>query len=370
MMRVMLVSNLRVESRFANGAQGRLLYWSPDPKGNVPVPAYHNDLVLRFVKESSLQKREMIADVDHIDVEAREETLVGIRGNYALYQLPVVPAYALTIHKTQALSIKHDVLGCLEGVFALGQTYVLVSRVTDPQHLKFVGLPPRDLLDDVAASVAAAGLDVNKFFEEACAVTGEFQYAAAAKDRWTENVAERLRPRLEGERTIPTILRTLEEILNPQKCAMKVICRVLDWMDRVDEAASQGLPKPPLEGRDGQPLFPQDDDPWWLTDVQKRQATEGEKPEINLQDILEDGPLMEDNAPDKMADLLNRAKDAEDWTEDSDATSSGPDDADAPVVSLETAMRQRDILGTTPRVASNIRRPQHERGYCAWTLSE
>ena len=30
-----------------------------------------------------------------------------------MLQLPLVPAYALTVHKTQALSIKHLVLGCV-----------------------------------------------------------------------------------------------------------------------------------------------------------------------------------------------------------------------------------------------------------------
>ena len=54
----------------------------------------------------------------------------------------------LQVHKTQALSIKHLVLGCLEGVFALGQVYVLVSRVTDPKNFSLVGIPPRDLVED------------------------------------------------------------------------------------------------------------------------------------------------------------------------------------------------------------------------------
>ena len=34
--------------------------------------------------------------------------------------------YALTIHKTQAMSIAYLVRGCLEGIFAQGQVYVLV----------------------------------------------------------------------------------------------------------------------------------------------------------------------------------------------------------------------------------------------------
>ena len=92
-----------------------------------------------------------------MDLGARQENLHA-RGEPILLQLCVVPAYSLTVletalltvgcvvclylfmrfqrkktltlqvHKTQALSIKHLVLGCLEGVFALGQVYVLVPK--------------------------------------------------------------------------------------------------------------------------------------------------------------------------------------------------------------------------------------------------
>jgi len=79
-------------------------------------------------------------DVDHVDVQARQETLTKCQGQPVLVQLPLVPSYALTVHKTQALSIKHAVRGCLEGVFAMGQIYVMFSRVTDPQNLELVGL--------------------------------------------------------------------------------------------------------------------------------------------------------------------------------------------------------------------------------------
>ena len=61
------------------------------------------------------EKREMLPDIDHVDVTARQETLGPSQGQPALLQLPIVPSYALTVHKTQALSIKHIVRGCLEG---------------------------------------------------------------------------------------------------------------------------------------------------------------------------------------------------------------------------------------------------------------
>ena len=51
-------------------------------------------------------------------------------------------ATLIYVNQVQALTIKTKVHGCLEGVFALGQVYVLISRVTDPTHLELVGIPP------------------------------------------------------------------------------------------------------------------------------------------------------------------------------------------------------------------------------------
>ena len=91
--------------------QGRLLHWRPESVQNKKaLPASYPGLLARFAKETSLSKREMFPDIDHMDVMARQETITSIRGEPVLLQLPVVPCYALTVHKTQALSIKHLVL--------------------------------------------------------------------------------------------------------------------------------------------------------------------------------------------------------------------------------------------------------------------
>ena len=103
------------------------------------------------------------------------------------------------MHKTQALSIKHIVRGCLEGVFACGQVYVLISRVTDPQNLHLIGLPPRDLLPEVCHAWSAAGYDVVECLRLACDVTNEFQYVPEGGDAW----ADRIRPRYQTQRSIP-----------------------------------------------------------------------------------------------------------------------------------------------------------------------
>ena len=114
-----LTSNLAVDQRFANGTQGRVMYWHPKKTENqrLALPASHPDIMARFLKETSVNKQELFPDVDHIDVQVRPETLRS-RDEPVILQLPLVPCYALTIHKTQSLSVKHIVRGCLEGVFA------------------------------------------------------------------------------------------------------------------------------------------------------------------------------------------------------------------------------------------------------------
>ena len=101
---------------FSPAGQGRLFYWNPGfVDGKKALPSSHPELLARFAKEASVTKTELFPDIDTLDVVARQEAL-QFRGGPQLLQLPLVPAYALTIHKTQALSIKHRANGCLEAV--------------------------------------------------------------------------------------------------------------------------------------------------------------------------------------------------------------------------------------------------------------
>ena len=235
-----------------------------------------------------MHKREMYPDIDHIDVTARQESL-AVRGEPILLQLPLNPCYSLTIHKTQALSIKHLVLGCLEGVFALGQVYVLFSRVTIPHNCQLVGIPPKDLIDAVAEALPAAGFDVDACFKRAATVTGEWVYTPGDGP-----VSARITPKWSAERNIPLKCRTLAEVLNPQPQASTVIRNLLGWIDRVDTASQHGTPRPSFSTLEGEDIFP--DDPWWLTDVQKRAV-----PEEESEPGDEDGPPSDDGQADDAA---------------------------------------------------------------------
>ena len=117
LMRVMMVANLSLANRFANGTQGRVLYWNPEdaPRQKAGVLASHPELMARFAKESSMRKTELLPDVDFLDVTPRPEQLTSVAFNPLMVQLPLQPCYGLTVHKSQAMSIKHFVRGCLEG---------------------------------------------------------------------------------------------------------------------------------------------------------------------------------------------------------------------------------------------------------------
>ena len=98
------------------------------------------------------------------------------------------------------------------------QVYVLISRVTDPKNFYLIGVPPRDLIEDVAAALIAEGIDVDQFFENACKVTGEWEY-----DRSKARLVDRFQQKFCNERSVPLKWRTLAEMLNPQPEAMVII---------------------------------------------------------------------------------------------------------------------------------------------------
>ena len=82
-----------------------------------------------------MAKAELFPDIDTLDVVARQEAL-KTRGEPQMLQLPLVPAYALTIHKTQALSIKHRVNGCLEATeLSWHKSWLVLAWFRCPGHL-------------------------------------------------------------------------------------------------------------------------------------------------------------------------------------------------------------------------------------------
>ena len=142
------------------------------------------------------------------------------------------------------------VRGCIEGVFAQGQVYVLISRVTDPSNLQLVGLPPKDLLDAVMAGWAAAALDAIECLRNAVSVTKDWVYDPDPSLAYHQ----RIKPRRKSEKLVSVKWRNLEEILNPQPRAQEVIHKLLNWIARnpAEKAAERGWQSRIYEATGGQ----------------------------------------------------------------------------------------------------------------------
>ena len=133
---------------------------------------------------------------------------------------------------------------------------MLVSRVIDPSLFAAVGLPPEDLLEEIARAWAAKGYDVDEILKRAASVTGEWTYQpATSHEEQCTSVRARLTPTYEEQRRVPLRLKKLQDILNPQPETAAVLGGLLDWIARADAAAQRGEAKPPRTRSDGQPLF-------------------------------------------------------------------------------------------------------------------
>ena len=60
-------------------------------------------------------------------------------------QFPITAASAITIHKSQGLTLKHVVTDVGNTVFSCGQAYVVLSRVTSLDGLYLINFDPRSV---------------------------------------------------------------------------------------------------------------------------------------------------------------------------------------------------------------------------------
>ena len=106
---------------FVNGERGRL--------------EYIDDEFLIIKKSDGVLIRLERYDFELIDMEVKEEGVVDNVSLATLSQFPIKLAYAVTIHKSQGMSI--DNLICnVDNIFAPSQFYVAISRATNPKSLK------------------------------------------------------------------------------------------------------------------------------------------------------------------------------------------------------------------------------------------
>ncbi len=110
---VMMIKNTHQKEGVINGSLGIIRDFSP--KKNYPIVEFANNKILTISPEEwNLEKFDH--DTKTIKIEA------------SISQIPLILAWAITIHKSQGLTL--DKISCdLSNVFSPGQSYVAISRV-------------------------------------------------------------------------------------------------------------------------------------------------------------------------------------------------------------------------------------------------
>lgn len=121
---VMCVANLDMNSEtpICNGSQGVIINFTPD---NNPVVEFKNGVVRTM--EPHIWQSETIPSV-------------------AIKQIPLILAWAITIHKSQGATLDHAEIDIGRGIFECGQTYVALSRVKSLDGLYLRSFDPNKIL--------------------------------------------------------------------------------------------------------------------------------------------------------------------------------------------------------------------------------
>ena len=116
---VMCIANIDIEGTNAivNGSQGIVI----DIKDDLPIVKFKNGEI-RIIKEH-LWKSEIIAGI-------------GIK------QIPLIHAWAITIHKAQGLTLESAQIDIGQNIFECGQTYVALSRLVSLEGLYLIAFCP------------------------------------------------------------------------------------------------------------------------------------------------------------------------------------------------------------------------------------
>lgn len=119
---VMLLRNLRPEDGLSNGTRFLILQMLP------------NVIVVRIISESH---RGEVCFIPRLELTNTDITLPFILKRH---QFPIIPAYAMTINKSQGQTIERVGLYLKDVVFAHGQLYVAMSRCHSKENIKVIFL--------------------------------------------------------------------------------------------------------------------------------------------------------------------------------------------------------------------------------------
>ena len=126
------------EGRWCNGTIGKVTRLEPD---RVFV-ALENDEEVEVLNE-------IWENMQYTYNEKEKKVEEKVLGTFI--QIPIKPAWALTVHKSQGLTFNHVVIDFVGGAFTGGQTYVALSRCTSLEGITLLKpLSERDIIVNLA----------------------------------------------------------------------------------------------------------------------------------------------------------------------------------------------------------------------------
>ena len=99
--------------------------------------------------EEMLVEREIWENMQYTYNEKEKKVEEKVLGSFS--QIPIKPAWALTVHRSQGLTFNHVVIDFAGGAFTGGQTYVALSRCTSMEGITLLKpLSERDIIVNMA----------------------------------------------------------------------------------------------------------------------------------------------------------------------------------------------------------------------------
>ncbi|ROV95811.1 hypothetical protein VSDG_05205 [Cytospora chrysosperma] len=159
-MPVVLLANLNLDKGLCNGSQGEIIGWTAPPRstpdeaagratygaGAGSYAALKQAQIAAFEKEVDPAVWPIVRFTNGVQCTICAECVVNELGDEKPYslicrtQIPLTPAWALSIHKAQGMTLDRVKVD-LSRAFSEGQVYVALSRATSLQGLKVVGDP-------------------------------------------------------------------------------------------------------------------------------------------------------------------------------------------------------------------------------------
>jgi ATP-dependent DNA helicase PIF1 len=124
---VMCICNLDMELGICNGSTGIIIDFKSDGPFNYPIVKFNNGIIKTITHHSWLS--------DNID-------------GFVIKQIPLILAWAVTIHKSQGATLDCAEVDIGSSVFAPGQTYVALSRVKSLDGLYLKSFNPNKIRTD------------------------------------------------------------------------------------------------------------------------------------------------------------------------------------------------------------------------------